>query len=196
MEFVDGLNLDSLEIQQTETEALAIGYQLAVCLSEFHGSRPENPLIHRDVKPKNIIARRNGELVLCDFDLAYIDEQSVDGTDRIIGTTEFLSPEQIQGTPVLPISDLFSVGSTLYNLVTGKVLRRYTSVSTIEHLVEVALSNLEKGDVKEVIETCWRLNRSYESAEHMLSELADRFRKTGLDPERSHEIIANYLDKS
>ena len=192
MELIDGIDLSSLGRPPTEVEALATGYQLAICLSEFHDTRPEKPLVHRDVKPCNMIARPNGELVLCDFDLAYIDEQSVDGSDRMIGTPQFYSPEQIQGREVLPISDLFSVGSTLYKLLTGKVVMN-NGQGDIEAKVTSALSGLGYGGIKEVIATCWRRGRRYESAEHMTSELANRLRRIGIDPEKSHEVLVGLV---
>ena len=196
MEFIDGVNLSSLGHHQAEDVVLVIAYQLAVCLYEFHGSRLENSPIHRDVKPGNIIVRRDGILVLCDFDLSMIDEFSIDGSERMIGTPQFYSPEQIKGTQVLPISDLFSVGSTLYKILTGECLFR-SSVDPyvdIEDLVNSALKLLS-GYMGEVIGSCWRRERSYKNAEHMVAELAERLKKVDIDPEKSHEVLAGLVNR-
>ena len=198
MDFIDGTNLCEFS-QITEQEALAITYGLAACLVEFHGCRSENPIVHRDIKPSNLIIGKNGRVHLADFDLAYIDEQSVDGTDRQIGTPEFLSPEQIKGTPVLPISDLFSVGSTLFNLFTGNFVweaEDYIRSEDVETNTRTALVDFDGGSIKEVIAACWRLDGSYKNAEHMADELADRLRVVGVDPERSNEILVGLVKKS
>ncbi len=197
MEFVEGANLRNLGQSFIGEDGLVLiaGYQIALCLNDFHRSRPEKPIIHRDIKPSNVIVRPTGESVLCDFDLTYIDEKSVDGIERIRGTPQFLSPEQAGCQPVLPISDLFSLGSSLYLLFAGRALSDgcYTAL----HIEEFAPSfDLGRGDVKEVIETCWRIDRTYESAEHMVVELADRLRKIGIDPEKSHEVLAGFVKRS
>ncbi len=192
MEFVEGVNLRDLDFIGEDELVLVAGYQIVLCVDELHKSRPEKPIIHRDVKPSNVIVRPTVEFVLCDFDLAYIDDQSVDGTDRTIGTPQFFSPEQARCQPVMPISDLFSVGSSLYLLFTGEALRDgyYTAL----HIDEFAPGfDLGQGDVREVVETCWRVGRRYESAEHMAAELADRLRRIGIDPEKSHEVLAELV---
>ena len=192
MEFVEGVGLRDLNLKEREDLVLTAGYQMVLCLDELHKSRPEKSIIHRDVKPGNVIIRPTGEAVLCDFDLVYIDEQSVDGSERIVGTPQFVSPEHIRGVPVLPISDLFSVGSSLFLLFTEEALRcgAYSAL----HIEEShQRHNLSPGSVREVIETCWRIGRTYESAEHMVVELADRLRRIGIDPEKSHEVLAGVV---
>lgn len=191
MSFIEGCNLGCLDLPQREDIVLAAGYQIALCLDEFHKSRPEKPIIHRDLKPGNIIIRQDGGFVLTDFDFAYIDEQSVD-MDRIIGTQQFLSPEHISGKQLLPISDLFSLGSTLYNLLTGKVVIKSDS-EYLEEGVTVGLTYIHDGNIGEVIATCWRRRRTYESAEHMVAELRDRLKRNGINFEKSQNILAQMV---
>ncbi|MFN3192816.1 MAG: protein kinase domain-containing protein [Aureliella sp.] len=100
------------------TEVLRIGAQVAAGLAAAHGQG----LIHRDIKPENILLEEGVERVtLTDFGLARaVDDTSVTLEGSIAGTPQFMSPEQARGESVDQKSDLFSLGSVLYNLCTGR----------------------------------------------------------------------------
>jgi len=79
-------------------------------------------LVHRDIKPSNILLENGVERVkITDFGLARaVDDVEVTRSGEVIGTPQFMSPEQAQGKPVDPRSDLFSLGAVLYTMCTGR----------------------------------------------------------------------------
>lgn len=100
-------------------EVLRIGFQVASGLAAAH----EHGLVHRDVKPANILLHEGNErLFITDFGLARaVDDASLTRTGMIAGTPQFMSPEQSQGEPLDTRSDLFSLGSVLYMACTGRL---------------------------------------------------------------------------
>src|SRR5262245_3849781 len=121
MEFIDGCNLDALLRRGGPLgvkEVLRIGIQVAGGLAAAH----RQGLIHRDVKPANILLENGVQRVkLTDFGLARAaDDASLTQSGLIAGTPAYMSPEQANGEPVDARSDLFSLGSVLYELCTGR----------------------------------------------------------------------------
>jgi serine/threonine protein kinase len=121
MELVDGQSLAQkidgeghLELK----EILRIGMQIAEGLSAAH----KQGLIHRDIKPSNILLENGVERVkITDFGLARaVDDIGITRTGEIAGTPQYMSPEQAQSEPVDQRSDLFSLGSVLYAMCTGR----------------------------------------------------------------------------
>jgi serine/threonine protein kinase/Tol biopolymer transport system component len=99
-------------------EAIEIVAQVAAGLVCAH----KRGIVHRDVKPANIILTADGQVKLLDFGIAKLADQSrLTRTGTVIGTTAYISPEQFSGEPAGPSADVWSVGVMLYQLVTGRL---------------------------------------------------------------------------
>ncbi len=120
MEYVRGTDLKSLIEQQGPLDPLvAAEYASQVCaaLAVAHGY----DIIHRDIKPHNIVLTPDGQIKVMDFGIARAGNTTMTQTGSVLGTAQYVSPEQAQGRPLTPASDLYSLGVTLYELVTGRV---------------------------------------------------------------------------
>src|SRR6266550_2447282 len=188
MEYVEGLTL--YDIMQpppvgegrnfAETEALDIMIQICDALAHAH----QRNLIHRDVKPKNILLTKEGVAKLTDLGLARaIDDKDAAETEagKAYGTPYYISPEQIRGDVDIDFrADIYSLGATMYHLVTGKPPFDGETPSAVMHKhlkqpltpadhVNTALS----AGVGEIIDVAMTKNRDdrYQSTEDMLEDL-------------------------
>jgi serine/threonine protein kinase/Tol biopolymer transport system component len=122
MEFVDGVTLREKMGTISAKQAIDMGIQLADGLAAAH----EKGIVHRDVKPENIMVRKDGICQIMDFGLAKLrGRQSkiprLTKEGSTIGTAGYMSPEQVQGQDVDHRSDIFSLGVVLYELFTGEL---------------------------------------------------------------------------
>ncbi len=120
MEYVDGEDLRTLLRRQgkfSPQEAIAVVEQVCRALDAAHAEG----VIHRDLKPQNIMRDQNGRIVVMDFGLARsLGESGMTQTGAIVGTIEYMSPEQALGSTLDQRSDIFSVGLIFFELLTGK----------------------------------------------------------------------------
>lgn len=109
------------------SEAVAYAIEIARALGAAH----EQLIVHRDVKPQNILVSEEGTAKITDFGIARtLTEQGLTLDGRVLGTTDYVSPEQALGQPVTPQSDIYSLGVVLYEMLTGTVpFRGETPVS-------------------------------------------------------------------
>ncbi len=139
MERIDGASLAQVvafrnRIQEPlGVEAVVeIGVQVCRGLAYAHGADPGGvglPLVHRDLKPANLMISRHSVVKVMDFGIARVPGRDDDGLTR--GTPLYMSPEQARGDPLGPRSDLFCLGTVLYEAATGKMLFRDQSVDAI-----------------------------------------------------------------
>ena len=120
MEFLEGSSLSDL-IRDNHLDAakvVELGIQIASTLEYAH----KKGVIHRDVKPSNILLNADGQIKITDFGIAHIEDPAATlqtQAGEIMGTPAYMSPEQVQGHPVDNRSDIFSLGIILYELSTG-----------------------------------------------------------------------------
>jgi serine/threonine protein kinase len=117
-EYIDGETLLA-RLRRTRPlpldEALGIAADLLRGLAYAHSKG----IIHRDIKPANILLTANGDAKIADFGVARPLHSSLTATRSLVGTPNYMSPEQVKTTPVSPRSDLFSAGAVMYEMLTG-----------------------------------------------------------------------------
>ena len=119
-EYVEGENLKGLLSHGAlpVDEALRYGLQIAGALDFAH----KRGLVHRDVKPQNVLLTEEGEPKVTDFGIARsVDVQSVTQSGTVLGTSDYIAPEQARGEQVDQRTDIYSLGVMLYELLTGEV---------------------------------------------------------------------------
>jgi eukaryotic-like serine/threonine-protein kinase len=133
MEFVDGIDLAAVvKVHRTRKTRIPrpfffhVALSLSEALSYAHGAVDADgnptPLIHRDIKPSNVMLSRRGIVKLTDFGIAHVGDGSVTG-GLVQGTANYMSPEQAFGEErLLPASDVYSLGSVFYEMLTGRPL--------------------------------------------------------------------------
>src|SRR5215207_4841285 len=99
------------------SEAVAYAIEIGRALESAHANR----LVHRDVKPQNVLIDRDGRAKVTDFGIARsLEAQGLTATGRVLGTTDYVSPEQALGHEVTGQSDIYSLGIVLYEMLTGE----------------------------------------------------------------------------
>src|SRR3954464_11608359 len=120
MELVDGRTLKELVTERGPLPpSVAVNFveQVLRALGYAH----QRGIVHRDVKPQNVIIDAEGQAKVADFGIARAGHSEMTQTGAIVGTVQYLSPEQAQGQPVDRRPDLYSAGVVLYELLTGRV---------------------------------------------------------------------------
>jgi len=180
MEYVSGEDLKTMIRMSTGLTigtVLSIGKQVCQGLTEAHNLG----VVHRDLKPQNIIIDRGGNAKIMDFGIARsIREKGITGAGIMIGTPEYMSPEQTEAKEVDQRSDIYSLGVILYEMATGRVpFEGETALSVaIKHKTEIpadpkSLNPQIPDDLKRLILKCLEKDktRRYETTAELEAEL-------------------------
>jgi len=180
MEYVAGEDLKSLikRIGQfSEEKAIALAKQVCEGLAEAHGLG----VVHRDLKPQNIMIDKQGNAHVMDFGIARsLEAKGVTEAGMLIGTPDYMSPEQAEGEKVDHRSDIYSLGVILYEMVTGRVpFEGKTAISVaMKHRTEIPVPPIElssqiSDELNMVILTCLEKDRDkrYQTIQELLTEL-------------------------
>jgi len=154
-------------------EALDVTSQIARGLARAHNAG----IVHRDLKPANVMLTADGTVKILDFGLAKARDQTITVTGGVMGTVAYMSPEQLLGDPVDARSDLWSLGVTLFEMLTGQHPSRGDDIpGTLARQISAQLRAQPDltMSLREVIERLLRKNPAerYQTAEELLTDLS------------------------
>ncbi|MGW7786933.1 serine/threonine-protein kinase, partial [Streptomyces tricolor] len=179
MELVEGVSLADAVKERGRVEpreAARIGLWVLRALRAAHAAG----VLHRDVKPGNVLLGEDGRILLTDFGIAQIEgDTTITRTGEVVGSVDYLAPERVRGHDPGPASDLWALGATLYTAVEGRSpFRRTSPLSTMQAVVEEnADEPRHAGPLAPVIAALLRKDPAgrpgAEEAEQMLAEAAE-----------------------
>ncbi|CAM5372562.1 non-specific serine/threonine protein kinase OS=Streptomyces violarus OX=67380 GN=FHS41_002779 PE=4 SV=1 [Streptomyces violarus] len=185
MELVEGRSLADAVKEEGRVEpreAARIGMWVLRALRAAHTAG----VLHRDVKPGNVLLARDGRVLLTDFGIAQIEgDTTITRTGEVVGSVDYLAPERVRGHDPGPSSDLWALGATLYTAVEGRSpFRRTTPLTTMQAVVEEEAAELQyAGPLTPVIAALLRKDPAARpelaEAEQMLAEAAEGRRPSG-----------------
>ncbi|MER5215082.1 serine/threonine-protein kinase [Streptomyces sp. NPDC002838] len=179
MELVEGRSLADAVKERGRvepTEAARIGLWVLRALRAAHSAG----VLHRDVKPGNVLLSEDGRVLLTDFGIAQIEgDTAITRTGEVVGSVDYLAPERVRGHDPGPASDLWALGATLYTAVEGRSpFRRTSPIGTMQAVVEEEPAQpVNAGPLGPVITAMLRKGPadrpSAAEAEQMLAEAAE-----------------------
>ncbi len=194
MEYVDGVPLTNLirEGPMKISEILPIGIQVADALDDAH----QKGIVHRDIKPANLMLTPRGHVKVLDFGLAKRekskrnseDTQLLTSAGMVLGTVEYMSPEQVLGRDVDHRSDIFSLGVVLYEMATGRLpFNGANATETMARILQaqpdaMARFNYEvPEELERTVRKCLEKDRErrYQSARELMVDLKNLERDSG-----------------
>ncbi len=199
------------------SEILDIAVQVASALEEAHGAG----IVHRDIKPDNIMVRRNGYVKVLDFGLAKLTEDATDRTPSdgeastrvlvqtdagvVMGTSHYMSPEQARGKPVDVRSDIWSLGVVMYEMVAGRVpFEGETSTDVIVAITQKEAPPLARFAPNVPAELDWIINKAlrkereerYQTIRELLTDLRRLKQKLEFEVELERSVSPDSVSRS
>ncbi|WFD09096.1 Stk1 family PASTA domain-containing Ser/Thr kinase [Tepidibacter hydrothermalis] len=197
MEYVDGMNLKDLIKKKGALDysyALDIMKQIAMALNQAH----KNGIVHRDIKPHNILISQDNVAKVADFGIAKATTSStITVVGNVIGSVHYFSPEQARGGYIDKTSDLYSLGIVLYEMVTGKVpFKGDTPVNiALKHINENIdfEKDIPKDIPKDIKGLLYKLTQKkqsdrYQSAYELINDIEHIENNIELDFEEDYEL--------
>ena len=180
MEYIDGFTLNEYMEQEGQLDWRdAVHYILQILRALQHAH--SKGIVHRDIKPQNIMMLQDGTIKVMDFGIAkFAREEGKTGTDKAIGTVHYISPEQARGGVTDAKSDLYSVGVMFYEMLTGKKpfdTDNPVSIAVMHMQAEVPLPHTVRPDIQtgleEIILRAMQKNPKdrYQSAREMMDDI-------------------------
>ena len=189
MELLEGITLK--QYMQTKgalswKEALHFSTQITKALCHAH----DKGIVHRDIKPQNIMVGKDGSIKVADFGIAHLQSESTTDASEALGSIHYISPEQIRGEPVDARTDIYSLGIVMYEMLTGRLpyegdtaeavaVQHFGSTLTLPGDINPDIPlRLEEITLKAMTSD---INSRYQSASELLNDL-ESFRKTQASP--------------
>ena len=185
MELLEGITLKQYMHKKQGAlswkEALHFSTQVARALSHAHSKG----IVHRDIKPHNIMVVKDGSIKVADFGIAHLQNETCVSSGETIGSVHYISPEQIHGDPVDARSDIYSLGVVMYEMLTGRLpfdgetveavaMQHLSSALTVPHELNHDIpARLEEITLKAMSAD---IENRYQSADELLEDL-EAFRK-------------------
>ena len=199
MELVEGITLKKFIEKKGKleiNEAIGIGIQIAQGIEEAH----KNHIIHRDIKPQNIIISREGKVKVTDFGIAKAATSNTI-TSNAMGSVHYISPEQARGGYSDEKSDIYSLGVTIYEMLLGKVpFEGESTVSVAFAHVHEEAAHLDEVDpsiprsLSRIVQKCMQKkpDMRYESADALIMDL----RRAVSDPQGDYVVFEETVSDS
>jgi serine/threonine-protein kinase len=195
MEFIDGESLEDLVARRAFTieETLRVFAQICEAVAYIH----RNGIVHRDIKSQNVKLTSTGVVKMLDFGIAKdSSSHGLTQTGGVIGTPHYLAPEQLNGRPASPQSDVWALGVLLYEMLTGAMPFGGETLGSLVHQISTAefsapenLNPAVSREVSNVVKRCLKKDtaKRFQTADELLEAI-----KAVLHKKESPNVIASF----
>lgn len=200
MEYVQGKTLKAV-IQERGKLSAPLACQIAIRILSALEHAHRNGIVHRDIKPQNILVHEDGHIKVADFGIARIaDSATLTHGDNVMGSVHYFSPEQARGEGATAASDIYSTGIVLYEMLTGRVPYDGDNPVAVAmqhlHAAPAPIQSISPDVPPSVVRICMRAMEKnpaarYQTAREMAADLRAALEERGAEPVQMPE---NELD--